>query len=59
MCYGSLDPKYAMRDVEARVKSLSWTQDTEKETTQPVPAGVMARMRAVWILIRRKETRHV
>jgi hypothetical protein len=59
MCYGSLDPKYVTRDLDARVKSLSWTADTEKEAAQPVRGGVMARLRAVWARIRRKELRHV
>ncbi len=59
MCYGSLDPKYATRDIEARVKHLSWTPVPEKEAAQPVRGGVLARVRAVWARIRRKEVRHV
>jgi hypothetical protein len=59
MCYGSLDPKYAMRDVEARVKSLSWTADTEKEAAPEARGGVIALARAFWSKIRRKELRHV
>jgi hypothetical protein len=31
MCYGNLDPKYLMRDIEARVKHLSFEQDTTKQ----------------------------
>ena len=39
MCYGDLDPKYQMRDIEARVKSLTFEPDTQK---QAVPVGMMA-----------------
>jgi hypothetical protein len=31
MCYGGQDPKYLMRDIEARVKHLSFEQDTTKQ----------------------------
>ena len=28
MCYGNLDPKHAMREAEARLKSVAWQADT-------------------------------
>ncbi len=59
MCYGSLDPKYQLRDIEARVKHLSFEQDTKKNAA-PVPqAGLFARLRdaALWLL--RKDRAHV
>jgi hypothetical protein len=59
MCYGSLDPKYLARDIEARVKPLSWAPDTGKEAAPDRPGGVIALARAVWARIRRKEMRHV
>ena len=48
MCYG-LDPKYQMREIEARVKTLSFMQDTQKLAA---PIRVMARMRDIvaWLL---------
>jgi hypothetical protein len=59
MCYGNLDPKYAARDIEARVKSLSWTKVPEKEAAPEVRGGVIALVRTVWAKIRRKEVRNV
>lgn len=34
MCHGSLDPKYLMRDIEARVKS-DWIQQDGGTVRQP------------------------
>lgn len=34
MCYGSLDPKYLMRDIEARVKS-DWIHQDGGAVRQP------------------------
>jgi hypothetical protein len=45
MCYGSLDPKYAMRDIEARVKHLSYEQDMTKQAATVPQAGLFARLR--------------
>jgi len=55
MCYGGLDPKYQMRDIEARVKSLTFEPDTQK---QAVPVGMMARMRDVIVWLLQKDARH-
>jgi hypothetical protein len=59
MCYGSIDPKYGMRDLDARATSLSWTRVPEKETAQPVRGGLMALLHAAWAKLWRKEARHV
>ena len=47
MCYGNLDPKFMMRDIEARVKHLSFEQDTTQQAA-PVPQmGLLVRLRAI------------
>ena len=59
MCYGSLDPKFGLRDLEKEVKSLSWPAVPVKEAETGVRGGVMAFARAVWLLFRRKDIRRV
>lgn len=59
MCYGGLDPKYAMRDVDARMKPLSCDRGAANEAAPAAGAGLIARLRAVWTKIRQKELRHV
>ncbi len=59
MCYGNLDPKHLMRDMDARVKHLSFEQDTTKQAASARPVGLLARLRvaALWLL--RKDRAHV
>jgi hypothetical protein len=59
MCYGSLDPKYGLRDLEARVRPLSRATVPEKEAAQPAQGGVMALLRGAWAKMRRKEVSRV
>lgn len=59
MCYGSLDPKYLMRDIDARVKHLLFEQDKAKQAAPSVPAGLLARLRDVVIGLLRKDRAHV
>jgi hypothetical protein len=58
MCYGGQDPKYMMRDIEARVKHLSYEQDTKKQAT-PAAQGLLARLRAAVMGLLRKDRAHV
>jgi hypothetical protein len=59
MCHGNLDPKYLMRDIEARVRHLSFEQDTMKQA-DPVPQrGVFARLRDALAGLLRKDRAHV
>lgn len=59
MCYGDTDPKYMMRDIEARVKHLSFEQDTTKQAA-PVPqAGLLARLRNAVSELLQKDRAHV
>jgi hypothetical protein len=59
MCYGSVDPKYVARDIEARVKPLSLAEVPEKEGQPEVPGRAIGWIRALWVRIRRKEGYHV
>ena len=59
MCYGGLDPKYMMRDIEARVKHLSYEQDTTKQAALAPQAGLLARLRDAATGLLRKDRAHV
>lgn len=60
MCHGNLDPKYLMRDIEARVKHLSFEQDTTKQAAPGArQAGLLARLRVALIGLLRKDRAHV
>jgi hypothetical protein len=59
MCYGNLDPKYAMRDIEARVKHLSFEQDTTKQAALVPQAGLFARLRDAVKALLWKDRAHV
>jgi hypothetical protein len=59
MCYGGLDPKYMMRDIEARVKHLSFEQDTTKQATPVQQAGLLARLRDAMMGLLQKDRSHV
>jgi hypothetical protein len=43
MCHAACDPKYAMRDIEARLKPVAKVQDKSEEAAEPAPAGRFAR----------------
>ncbi len=59
MCHGNLDPKYAMRDIEARVKHLSLGQDETKQATPAPLTGLLARLRDAALGLLRKDRAHV
>lgn len=60
MCYGHLDPKHAMRDIEARVKHLSLAgQDETKQATRAPFGRLFARLRDVVNGLLRKDRAHV
>ena len=58
MCYGGQDPKNMMRDIEARVKHLSFEQDTTKQAA-PAAHGLLARLRDAVRGLLRKDRAHV
>jgi hypothetical protein len=59
MCHGHLDPKYAMRDIEARVKHLSTGQEETKQATPAPLVGLLARLRDAALGLLRKDRAHV
>jgi hypothetical protein len=59
MCYGGLDPKYLMRDIDARVKHLSIEHDTTKQAVPAPQAGLFARLRFALAGLLRKDRAHV
>lgn len=59
MCHGHLDPKHAMRDIEARVKDLSFGQEETKQATRAPLAGLFARLRDAMNGLLRKDRAHV
>ena len=59
MCYGNLDPKLAMRDIEARVKHLSSEQDRTKQAAPAGQLGLLARLRDAVTGLLRKDRVHV
>ena len=64
MCYGSLDPKYAMRDTEARLKGVSFHMVAGGSETEHPPAsapafGLVAWMRAAAARLKWKDRAHV
>jgi hypothetical protein len=60
MCYGDLDPKHLMRDINARVKHLSYEQDTTKQAASGArQVGLIARLRDAVLGLLRKDRAHV
>ncbi len=59
MCYGNLDPKFALQDAEARLKDFSFQGDAQ-DISAPVQAfGLLARLRAALARPKRKDQAHV
>jgi hypothetical protein len=59
MCYGGQNPKYMMRDIEARLKHLSFEQDTTKQAAPVAQGGLLARLRDALTGLLRKDRAHV
>ncbi len=59
MCYGGLDPKYQMREIDSRMKHLSYEQDTTKQAAPVAHAGLLARLRDAVNGLLRKDRAHV
>jgi hypothetical protein len=59
MCYGGLDPKYLMRDTEARVKHPSYEQDTSNLAAPAGKPGLVAWINAAMARLTRKGPAHV
>ncbi len=59
MCYGNLDPKLVMRDMDARLKSVACERDSTMRTKPKAQSGAFVRLRVVLAWILRKGLRHV
>jgi hypothetical protein len=59
MCYGGLDPKYARRAIEMRVKHLSYDQDMTKQAAPAPQSGLFARLWDAVNALLRKDRAHV
>ena len=59
MCYGNLDPKHAMRDLDARLKHLSVAQEQTKQAARAPLMGLVARLRDAMTGLLRKDEAHV
>ena len=44
MCYGGVDPKYLMRDAEARMKGVAFARDVSEEPGQMPTGGLWPRL---------------
>ena len=58
MCYGGLDQKYSLADIEARVKTVAFQGQKNEEPGQP-QQGVFAFLRALAPGWMRKGLSHV
>ncbi len=59
MCHANLDPKFAMRDMDARLKHLSVAQEQTKQAARAPLTGLLARLRAAMNGLLRKDRAHV
>ena len=48
MCYGGVDPKYMMRDIEARVKGVAFARDKSEVAGKMPAAGLWVRLVALF-----------
>jgi hypothetical protein len=59
MCYGNLDPKYMVREMDARLKSVAFEPERMKQAEPKPQSGLFAPVRAMLVRILRKGLRHV
>ena len=55
MCYGGLDPKYMMRDIEERMKGVAFAADKSEEPGHIPLIGLLVRLRAIFQRERQKD----
>ncbi len=58
MCYGGLDPKYMMRDIEERMKGVAFVMDKSEEPGQSPAVGLGVRLQDFFRRITRKDPVH-
>jgi hypothetical protein len=59
MCHGNLNPKYLVREIEARVKHVSFQQDMTKPAVSAPQAGLRAWLRGAIAALLRKDRAYV
>jgi len=68
MCHGGLDPKYQVREIEARMRAVSFDAAPKPQAAKPPAASpqasptdraLLAMLRGWRAVLRRKATRHV
>lgn len=59
MCYGGLDTKYILRDIEARMKPVAFEQDISEEAAPAFLAGLVVRLQGAVKRMLRKGALHV
>ncbi len=59
MCYGSLDPKFAMRETEARLKGVSFQSVTEITPASRPAVGPLVWVRSAFARLMKKDAAHV
>ena len=58
MCYGSVDPKYMISEIEQRLKGVAFTADKSEEPGQLPAGGLAVRLQDLFRRITRKEPVH-
>ncbi len=58
MCYGSLDPKYLLRDAEVRMKGVAFTADKSEEPGKMPAGGSVVWLLALFRRVTRKDLLH-
>lgn len=48
MCHGSIDPKFLMRDAEARLHAAGAVREADGATDGQLPPELMGGLRGVW-----------
>ena len=59
MCYGNLDPKFALRETEARLKGVSFQSTTQNTPAPEAALGPLVWVRAAVAWLKRKDAAHV
>lgn len=59
MCYGNLDPKYMVREMDERLKSVAFEAKGKEQAAPKLLFGHCAAARALLARLLRKGPRHV
>lgn len=59
MCYGNIDPKFALREADARMKGVSVFMETKTDDAARPASGAFSWLRAALARLTRKDEAHV